>query len=76
MVVTSMNWKRPFWVTDRIFALLNHWLIFRIYAGLNNSMTDWLIVDWLTGGPVDVTVGFWVLSIDTINVIDMVSNET
>lgn len=39
-------------------------------------MTDWLIVDWLTGGPVDVTVGFWVLSIDTINVIDMVSNET
>lgn len=23
----------------------------------------------------DVTVGFWVLSIDTINVIDMVSNE-
>lgn len=24
----------------------------------------------------DVTVGFWVLSIDTINVIDMVSNET
>ena len=39
-------------------------------------MTDWLIVDWLTGDPVDVTVGFWVLSIDTINVIDMVSNET
>ena len=25
-----------------------------------------------TGGPVQVTVGFWVLSIDSMNVVDMV----
>ena len=33
---------------------------------------NWLI-HCLIGGPVEVAVGFWVLSIDTINVVHMVS---
>ena len=28
----------------------------------------------IAGGPVDVKIGFWVLSIDTIDVINMVRN--
>ena len=54
-------------------------LIGRLTAMQENFFTKvWLIVrwiDWLTGGPVEVTVGFWVLSIDTINVVDMVGKK-
>lgn len=37
------------------------------------SLQRFDIHGFLSDGPVVVTVGFWVLSIDSINVVDMVS---